>query len=475
MFAIIFLLLVSCHALFMEPLIGLADNGDFYRVIISNDLIHEIEWTEEDFFGYFTTTYDRLQHYNESGSETYTSQNFIIDMAMILDNMFNRNTKFDIRFLALICLLVLTIGIYWIVEIVQGMTDNKKIQYFLAFITVIIFGDIGYISYFNSFFGEAVAYPFYILSIAAILKFAREGMKIRYLVIFVVANIIFFGSKNQLALNGILGLLLLLILAFIIKDIRKKALSIVLAFILLITSVTMYVAIDDGIHLINKYHMMTRGVMIFEPQIEEVIEKVGIPHKFVHLTETTYYDGTPVIDPEDQLLLDEFYSQFSLMSVTKYYLTNPKALKKMMHFAWKSSFTIRPEVIGNYTRDSGKEFGARTNFFTFWSSFKEHHLPHKEGFVYLLLSIYLIFAINRILKARQEDDKTAAYCFELVIIYIILTAFSQVFVAFIGAGDADLKKHLFMSTVCLDFLIYFNFIYAISLLFKEDKVLQPNF
>lgn len=459
----------------MEPLIGLADNGDFYRAIISNDLIHEIEWTEEDFFGYFTTTYDQLQYYNESGSKTYTTQNFIIDIAIALDDAFTKDTKFDIRFLAIICLLVLTLGIYWIVEIVQGMTDNKKLQYFIAFVTVIIFGDIGYISYFNSFFGEAIAYPFYILSIAAILKFAREGMKIRYLTIFVLANFIFIGSKNQLALNGILGLLLLLILAFIIRDVRKKTLSIALAFLLLISSATMYIAIEDGIHLINKYHMMTRGVMIFEPQIEEIIEKVGIPYKFVHLTETTYYDGTPVINPEDQLLQDEFYSQFSLMSVTKYYLTNPKAFRKMMHFGWKNSFTIRPEVIGNYTRDSGKEFGERANFFTFWSSFKENHLPHKEGLVYLLLSIYLIFAINRIIKARQEDDKTAAYCFELVIIYIILTAFSQVFVAFIGAGDADLKKHLFMSTVCVDLLIYFNFTYAISLLFKEEKVLEPSF
>ncbi|KPU45259.1 hypothetical protein OXPF_11510 [Oxobacter pfennigii] len=469
-FAVILLILISGYALFCQPLIGLADNGDFFRIIASNGLKHEQNRDVNDFFGYFNYKYDKLQYYNELEGKIKSTHNIILRLSIAIDDIFTNDEKFDIRFQAAICLIVLAFSIYWMVEIAEAMTQNKKLQYFFALMAVVIFGDIGYTSYFNSFYGEAIAYPFFLLSISALLKFIlKDGMKIRYILTFFMATFIFIGSKNQLAPNGIIACILLITLLFFRIEINKKILAVAFGFILLVSTLVFYIVIDDSIYLVNKYHMMTRGIMLFEPDVQQVTEESGLNGQYSLMAETIYFDRTPAIDPKDEILIKDFYSQYNIATVTMYYFTHPKAFSKMMELGWKNSFTVRPEVLGNYTRSSGRDFGERTSFFTVWSYFKDNYIPHTSGLIYIIFTIYVALSINRILKYRQKGRRVIDHCFEAVMVYIFLTGFSQILVSFIGAGDADLKKHLFMTTVSLDILFYFNLIYAISIFHKKSS------
>ncbi|KJS86724.1 MAG: hypothetical protein JM58_06495 [Peptococcaceae bacterium BICA1-8] len=470
-FAIILLFLTSGYALFVPPLIGLADNGDFERIIVPNDLRHEEQRDINDYFGYFNHKYDRLQYYNEAKENIKSSHSIIVKTAMALDKKISNDGKFDIRFLAIISLAVLALSIYWIVEVIEKMVDNNKINYFLAVVAVIIFGDIGYTSYFNSFFGEAVAYPFFLLSISALLKFSQDrDSRKRYLLIYFISSFMFIGSKNQFALNGIVSFVLLALLIFFKIENRTKILSAALGVLLVVFSLLMYYVIDDSINRINKYHMMTRGVMLFEPDVQAVTKEIGLDEQFALLAETIYYDSTPVINPEDEILQTDFYSKYNLINVTFYYLKNPGAFSKIMEFGWKNSFTIRPEVLGNYERNSERDYGERTNFFSLWSYLKENHIPHSSNFAYFFILICIALAINRIIEYRNKGTTEIVYYSEFVMLYVFLTGFTQLLISFIGAGDADLKKHLFMTTVSLDILFYYYFAYLISILYKIRNI-----
>lgn len=469
-FAVLILILTSGYALFIPPLIGLADNGDFERIMVPNDLNHERQRDINDYFGYFNHEYDRLQYYNDVKGNVKSTHSIVIKAAMGLDQLFSNDEKFDIRFSAIISLAVLSLSIYWLVETVEKMVDRKILKYFLALMTVIIFGDIGYTSYFNSFFGEAAAYPFFLLSVSSLLKFSQDReIKKRYLLIYFISSFIFMGSKNQFSPNGILSFGLLASLLFFKISNKKKVLPLILGVLLLGSSILMYFVIDNTIYLINKYHMITRGVMLFEPDVQAVTKEIGLNEQFALLSETIYFDKTPIIHPEDELLQEEFYSKYNLISVTFYYLKNPSAFAKIMEFGWKNSYTIRPEVLGNYERDSGKEYGERTNFFVFWSSLKENHIPHSSNFAYFFLLIYLALSTNRIIEYRNRGTPQIGYYSEVVMFYVFLTGFTQVLISFIGAGDTDLKKHLFMTTVSLDLLFYYYFAYVISMIFRSKS------
>ncbi len=467
--AVLLLLMISGYALFVQPLVGLADNGDFGRIMLPNDLRHETEREQNDYFGYFNHSYDRLQYYNDVKGNVISTHSILIKLAMAVDDIFSRDHKFDIRFAAVISLTVLAVALYWIVEVVSQWNDRKAYQYAIALLAVVIFGDIGYTVYFNSFFGEAVAYPFFLLSVAVLLKIAFEDrIRVLYIVIYCLSSLMFMGAKSQFALNGILSCVLLV--AVLALNVRKntKLLTAFAGVFLLVSSVFLYVVIDDTIYLINKYHMVTRGVMLFEPDVERVAEAIGIDPQFSLLAETIYFDRTPVIDPEDELLLEKFYANYSLASVTLYYLQHPEAFEKIMDLGWKNSFTIRPEVLGNYERASGREYGERTNFFAVWSYIKENRIPHSSNFAYFLLVIFLALSANRIITERRNDKRTSMkYFSELVMVFVFLTGLTQVLISFIGAGDTDLKKHLFMTTVSLDILFFYYFSYALSLLIKD--------
>lgn len=466
--AVVLLFLISGYALFIQPLIGLADNGDFVRIMIPNDIKHEAQRNVNDYFGYFNHRYDRLQYYNDAGKSIISTHSLVIKTAMILDDLFTNDIKFDIRFLAAINLFVLALGIYWIVEVIEKKADNRGVKYFLALMAVVVFGDIGYTSYFNSFYGEAVAYSFFLLSISALLKFSLDsGNKKRYLLVYFAASIMFIGSKNQYALNGVLAFVLLVTVAFFKVRNTKKVIAAVLGLVLIITSALLYSTIDENIRLVNKYHMMTRGVMLFEPDVGEVTKRIGINEQFAMLSETIYFDRTPIIDPKDEILLNDFYPSYSLTSVLLYYMSNPKAFSKIMEFGWKNSFSIRPEVLGNYTRDSGREYGERTKFFTLWSYLKDNYIPHSSNFAYFFLIICFALAVNRMIAYNRNGVEQTVYFSEIVMLYVLLTGLSQIMISFIGSGDTDLKKHLFLTTVCLDILFYYHFAYAVTLVWKS--------
>ena len=467
--AVLILVLISGFALFVSPLIGLADNGDYGRIMLPNGLRHERQRDLNDYFGYFNCWYDKLQYYNEVKADKST-HSVIIKIAMGLDDLFTHDKKFDIRFLAIINLAVLALGIYWIVEVVGGMLDDKVFRYIMALMAVVIFGDIGYTVYFNSFFGEGVAYPFFLLSISALLKFSVDkNARMRYIVIFLVSSLIFIGSKNQYSLNGILCFFILSSILVLKISNWKKVLTIILGSCLLVFSLLMYLVIDKGIYLINKYHTITRGVMLFEPDAQKIAGKIGLDERFALLAGTIYFDKTPVIDPKDEILLADFYSKYDVFSIAFYYLKNPSAFAKIMKFGLKNSFTIRPEVLGNYTRDSGRRWGERANFFSLWSYLKENQIPNSADFIYFFLIICLVMAINRLIRYRNTGASQLEYYSEIVMFYTFLTGFSQVLISFIGAGDTDLKKHLFLTTVTWDILFYYNLAYIASLLWKKKK------
>ena len=464
--AVLLLVLISGFALFVPPLIGLADNGDFGRIMLPNGLRHERQRNPNDYFGYFNYRYDKLQYYNEVKADKSTHST-IIKAAIALDDLFTKDKKFDIRFLAVINLAILALAIYWLVEVVQRMLDNKVLKYIMGLAAVVIFGDIGYTAYFNSFFGECVAYSFFLLSIAALLRFSvDQDVKMRYIVIFLFSSLIFIGSKNQYSLNGVLCFFILGSLLLLKVPNWKKVLTVVLGSGLLVFSIWMYQVIDEKIYLINKYHTITRGVLLFEPDAQNIVKKIGLDEQFALLAGTIYFDKTPVIDPKHEILMDSFYPRYDIFSVALYYLKDPKAFAKIMKFGLKNSFAIRPEVLGNFARDSGRSYGEKANFFSLWSYIKENHVPNSAQFVYFFLIICLSMAILRIIGYRKAGAPRLQYCSEIVMLYVFLTGFSQVLISFIGAGDTDLKKHLFMTTVTWDILFYYNLAYFILLIYR---------
>ena len=123
---------------------------------------------------------------------------------------------------------------------------------------------------------------------------------------------------------------------------------------------------------------------------------------------------------------------------------------------FSKAYEIRPEAMGNFEKIEGKEFGAKSNFFVLWSSLKKFIMPKGLLFAIVYLGVYFIYSFKRYKKAFNNKDKKSILI-EDCFIYVYLAGLSQIFTSVIGAGDADLSKHVFLFNLSFD-LILLNFI-----------------
>lgn len=449
-------IIIGTVTLFCKPVIGMADNGDFYRVISTNG-VYELNPKDQNlYFGYFNKDYG-IYKYNNDNEKNFTStQGIFIKLAVYINEIFNKNYVFDIRLMSWMFLIAEALGIYLIVKALTTELIKDKYKMTITLVTILIFCDTGYLAYYNSFYGEALNISFFLLSIG-ILLYMIEFNKFNKLniLMFGITSFIFLGSKQQLAPVGILLAAVVLRLGFKIKGNLFKVLTLSLSIGFIISSILFYNAISGDFEYINRYHSMNRGILLYEDNPDEVMKYFNIDEQYSLLKETTFYDDVTLVDLYDNKLIENYYKKFTTGKILSYYITHPRAFFKMMKISFDNAYSIRPNSIGNYEKSANKEFGAKSYFFALYSTVKQKVFTGNLIFSIITIAMYLYISILRYIKGCKTKDYKIIFK-EEAYFYIFLVGLSQIIISVIGAGDADLAKHVFMYNISFDLiLIYF--------------------
>ncbi|NOW26709.1 hypothetical protein DFH82_001185 [Clostridium saccharobutylicum] len=127
----------------------------------------------------------------------------------------------------------------------------------------------------------------------------------------------------------------------------------------------------------------------------------------------------------------------------------------MMKISFDNAYSIRPNAIGNYEKSANKQFGAKSYFFALYSTVKQKVFTGNLIFSIITITMYVYIFIRRYIKAYKTKDYKIIFK-EEAYFYIFLVGLSQIIISVIGAGDADLAKHVFMYNISFDLiLIYF--------------------
>ena len=447
---------IMFYALIILP-VGMADNGDFYRVA-NGQGIYKLDRNESDqYLSYFSKTFGAYQYFNEfSGGSIFTTQVPFIQTAKAIDSLFTgADAFFDIRFLSAVFMLYCAVAIYLIVDYatyhVQGVAS-----YGIAALCVFMFADTGYTAYFNSFFAEGLVYVTFLCTVACALLLTQQRYSPYGLLIMLVLNgLLLIGAKQQNAPLGVLLGLLCVSLVIINKVQNKRKsedfktyyrnpllfrrLTVGASVILCACGVASYALIPQEFVNINQYHAMTRGVLMTSENPEKTLTEFGIDRQYAMLNNSIYYEKYPAVDVENPILTDNFYSRYSFFTISAYYISHPQKLLQMLDVSARLAYNIRPESIGNLEKSAGAKPGAQTSYFTFHSTLKAVVAPKTIGFIV----IWFILAVA--LTFRDKGKCT-------IVFFSILMGLSQIGVSIIGAGDADLAKHMFLYNVVFDLI-----------------------
>lgn len=440
---------------------GLADNGDFFRAIHNLGLSHPDGTSTDDYFRYFNNRYVLSRYYVDYQASYFTAQTPLIWLSIQLNRLFMPAGVYDIRFLAALYGLLYLAASWLLLHQIEravrrffpGLTPKHQtaVAYLFTALYVFLFGDFGYLLYFNSFFGEPLFYVALLLYVAATVQILSGTQpRKRWLALYFVSAVLFIGAKQQGAPLGIVVVLLTLRILALYRSAVWRALTGAAAFAVGAVSLLTYLGISDEIAYINQYHSMTLGVMRYETDAD-MLQAMNVPPQLLILKGTTVYTSYPAVLPDSPLLYNQMYNRISTGKIMLYYLRRPASLLHLLDDTAALSYRIKPSMTGNYLKSTGRPPGSQSYFFSGWSILKQNLFPKTFGFLligYLALAIVLLYWYVRFASAGRLRARAAVEC----VWGVQAMSAIQFVVAFVGSGEADLAKHLFYHLVLFDLL-----------------------
>jgi hypothetical protein len=459
--------LILC-IIMVPSVVGVADSGDFARVLGVTGLkvLNPNETYDQRYFHY------AHQHFGYGGYTTggYISTHVIlVAIAGLIGRVINGEV-FDIRVLG-VCYSLLFIGAITLLVRNAPQMDSRRntliVTAVMGLSLLFVFGDIGYIAYFQSFFGEPYALIGMLLMVATAVAIASTNKPTgKMLLLFVIAALAVATSKIQNAPLGFAFALLAWRMLSLRSDIRWRRQVWTCVGVLVIGSALMIVAAPDRLKNTNLYQSIFYGVLKDSPNIAQDMKELGIPEKYAVLAGTNYFQKDTAIPQKDAVLRKEVLEKLSHRDIAFYYLRHPARFIQKLERAAANAMFIRPYYLGNYDQSVGKPPGTIAYKFSGWSQWKVQHMTRTFGG-------YLGFYVLYLAALGMLWWRTRSQSLRLFTETMAVVALASVFacaIPLIGDGEADLGKHLFMFNVCFDMMVIsvvMGVVYGLMKLFER--------
>ncbi|MEK5419046.1 hypothetical protein BSK49_29885 [Paenibacillus odorifer] len=441
---------IIIYLLFVGPFIGVADNGDFLRMMNTIGLnYYDTGASYADQF--FNFSHSSFAYENLFRGFYPSSQIFIVLVPRLIGGLIH-GSFFDVRLLGAVYGLLLLAATWLLVK--YNARGSYVTGLLLGAAILFVFYDIGYVAYFNSLFGEPVSMVFMLLTFALGLRLtSQEKPTTKGLTLFFIAILFLVTSKIQNAPIGIAFALIFLRFMMLDGEGKWRKLALRFSIAIFLVSIVLYVAAPKDLKHINLYQTVFFGILNESPDVKGDLQDLGLPERLEVLAGTNYFQTDTVIKQNDPSLVPDFYDRVSHKDVLFFYLKHPDRLIDNMKYAASNSMAIRPYYLGNYEKSENKPAGALSYTYSAWSQFKNKHIPHTLGFLSIFYLVYFAGALFQYFRSRDIRGKVAG---ELLMLLGLIGIFSFL-VPILGDGRADIGKHLFLFNVCFDMMVVVMF------------------
>lgn len=461
----IIVFVLSFSVLYLGDNIGLSDNGDFKRVMLFNHM--EYEDSENSIYlfkqDYNMTVkgdnfWEKIVYLckSDSGEEIYASPQFtMIKASKVLNFIANiitvqDETHYDIAYLAFLYILMLSVAAWGIFTFFAD--ESLKLQITVFVIFVFVFCDAGYLLYFNSLYGEPLQYVSLMILIALGLLIYKRPT-IPKIACFFIALYFFAGSKLANVPYSVIVALLALSFVFLRKGKVYRTGVAVITLIAAVCIANMYMNIPMWMHNDTTYQSVFFGAVKESETPEKDLKELGIDEKYLPLVNTHAYmdDEEYPIDKKTPEFQHDFYDKVSKADVVFFYMRHPIRFIKKLAFSIENASSIRPLNSGT----SKTVLMSNTNRYSAWSNIrvaaKFLYNPFIVFAIVIIMTAYVVFAHIYLVKSKKQTDEKRLYLI-MAMYVLILGLWINMCIPIIGNGEADIMKHMFLFTHCMDIL-----------------------
>lgn len=452
--------IIICGILFISPMVGVADQGDFDRVMGKSSLsLLDSDLNNPNFnrfYDYIVTDYQINYGLNTLLFPFGTSMGYLITFITFICKLLGQSI-FKTQYLAIGYAILYVLALSLILKYLNVKDNFKRIL--LSILMVLVFLDGNYIIWFNSLYGEPMMIITLLLFIASVLGYIhykyvlKSNEKITSkIALVIIAGLLFLGSKLQVSMTMPF---ILILVGKILFDNRKciskgKFISLCLLASLLVLYPAEINLTSNSLSNDTQYNSVFYGVLNGSDTPEQDLIDLGLnPDMAVEAGKHAYLNDEDYVKyiPRTEITEKEFYNKISNGKLAKFYLTHPLRLIQGMEYTASKAFytsTSLGKCLESYSKTPVTEF----NRFTAWSNFRENKIPKSLIFIILIYLIVFIYSIYRYIKNKNNKViKNRVY----IIWLLILISGIQFPMPYVGNGQADTAKQLFL----------FNFIFDI--------------
>jgi hypothetical protein len=436
-------LMLTGSQLFVPPIIGLADNGDFPKVLGPRSVCDPDH--EQDTFAYVIPRYV-IRSTCRWDSRLPSSESLFVRVLKLSAKWAGRDSfkvtgvgKLHLVFVAAALGIVL-----WALH-----EASPVLRFGVPPLVILIFSDVAYIAYLNSFYMDATTLVFLLPTVALAAAWLMRP-QIWVAIAFGIVGIFLGLSKTQHVITYFL--LAGLAVWFAVRALQQgssnagrcwlaSAVAVVLATVRLL-AITPYDYKAEPL-----YSAIFFRILPASPNQLESLMDLGLPASDLQYSGThAYFDGAPVMK---RAWRDEFVQQITYANLAAFYMTNPKILFGLIAKSLKDEVhEIRPGNIANYEKESGFPPNTLADRFGWWSSLRSRLLdrfPTQVVLLYALMGIGALLCVFR---------RTWAERWPLYPLVITLVGCGTVEFLFpILLDGTETSRHLFLFHVITELVI----------------------
>ncbi|MDT0686852.1 hypothetical protein [Autumnicola psychrophila] len=422
--------------------IGLADSADFSRVIDRLGLGRPFSDASQNFFNYFNLEYPIIS----DQSIPLDFSQLIGSLALFLNKIFYSQTNFSIYFLSGIYLLLYTSGYFLLLRNTTHYFKKKGARVGFMLFAGLLFSDILFISYFNSFYQESI----FLISLLFVLALSL-ARKLNYNFLF-IALLVLSLSKMQ---NLVFILLPIGLVAHRWQKLNRTLLLI--SFLVFSSMIFLQLKTQQKTNEANIYEAVFLGVLLkadLESQKKLLSDfNLNDLNYLKNVGRGYWRQGNELYDYG---LAEDFYGRISNFTVLQMYFENPKLFFKTGLEGLKvlAVSSAQPEHLGNLSREDSVD-GKKIRVLSLLG--KILHLILWP--IYILISIFYVAFI----KSENAENK---------LMFHLLYYIPLVFCAnFISGGINDFIKHnlsLYFMICCLLLIFYIS----LNNKLKKDEIVH---
>jgi hypothetical protein len=428
----------------VPPIVGLADSGDFPRVMSRFRIGYPPGIFAESQFKYLVRQYEiRPRHFIDYGFRT--SENLFVRVSLVVNRIFFGKRSYDIRTLGavhLVAFLLCMMLLVWLSRPWPG-----AIRWTLLIATLLTFADTAYVAFFNSFYSETASLLFLFATIClAVLMFRRESFWTIALFTFSAIGLAF--AKPQHAVAGwLLGLLLLRFVMIARRGLARR-LAIGGAVLILIFSTMAFKSAPGFLRDWTYEIAVLWEIMGHSPDPAADARALGLDDDLVRYAGMhPWSQGIPPID--DVEFRAAFLDKVSFADIVSFYLRSPRRAWSMFDRVTQSALRTRPARLGNYERTAGFEPAARSHKFDLLSRMKERLIPRRAAILAAFFLAYIAALVAVWIRSRRAETRWLA---EVLGVFLVITV-GEFLVVALTQGDFDAAKHLLLFRAIVDALL----------------------